>query len=102
RRHTSFSRDWSSDVCSSDLGNLICPTSTEGDGWNIHFEITPDFGKTWRKVGPIATGEDNLQGIQPSVLDHGNGTLQILARSRNRSEERRVGKESGTGRSPYA
>src|SRR5436309_6116881 len=23
RRHTRFSRDWSSDVCSSDLGNLL-------------------------------------------------------------------------------
>ena len=64
-------------------GNLICPTSTEGNGWHIHFEITPDFGKTWRKVGPIATGPDNLQAIQPSVLDHGDGKLQILARSRN-------------------
>ncbi|WP_037496589.1 sialidase family protein [Sphingobacterium deserti] len=64
-------------------GNLICPTSTEGNGWNIHFEITSDFGKTWRKVGPIARGEDDLNAIQPSVLDHGNGRLQILARSRN-------------------
>ncbi|MFD2967504.1 sialidase family protein [Sphingobacterium bambusae] len=64
-------------------GNLIAPTSTEGNGWNIHFEISPDFGKTWRKVGPIARGEDNLNAIQPSILDHGNGTLQILARSRN-------------------
>ncbi|WP_243836200.1 sialidase family protein [Sphingobacterium paludis] len=64
-------------------GNLIAPTSTEGNGWNIHFEITSDFGKTWRKVGPIARGEDDLNAIQPSVLDHGNGKLQILARSRN-------------------
>lgn len=64
-------------------GNLICPTSTEGDGWNIHFEITSDFGKTWRKVGPIGRGEGDYNAIQPSVLDHGNGKLQILARSRN-------------------
>jgi len=64
-------------------GNLVCPTSTEGNGWNIHFEISADFGKTWRKVGPVARGEDNLNAIQPSILDHGNGTLQILARSRN-------------------
>lgn len=64
-------------------GSLICPTSTEGNGWNIHFEITSDFGKTWRKVGPIAKAEDALNAIQPSVLDHGKGKLQILARSRN-------------------
>lgn len=64
-------------------GNLICPTSTEGNGWNIHFEMTSDFGKTWRKVGPIARGDGDYDAIQPSVLDHGNGKLQILARSRN-------------------
>lgn len=64
-------------------GNLISPSSTEGDGWNIHFEITPDFGKTWRKVGPIAKSDEKIDAIQPSILDHGNGKLQILARSRN-------------------
>jgi predicted neuraminidase len=67
-------------------GNLICPTSTEGNStgssWQIHFEITPDFGKTWRKVGPVISSKE-INGIQPSVLDHGNGKLQILARSRN-------------------
>lgn len=64
-------------------GNLISPTSTEGNGWNIHFEISADFGKTWRKTGSIDRGVDNVNAIQPSILDHGNGKLQILARSRN-------------------
>ena len=66
-------------------GNLFCPTSTEGDGWKIHFEVTSDFGKTWRKIGPLDPGKDSLDAIQPSILDHGNGKLQILARSRNRA-----------------
>ncbi|HEY1114190.1 MAG TPA: exo-alpha-sialidase, partial [Chitinophagaceae bacterium] len=69
-------------------GNLICPTSTEGNkvgnSWQIHFEVTPDFGRTWSKVGPVNAGKD-VDAIQPSVLDHGNGKLQILARSRNRA-----------------
>jgi predicted neuraminidase len=69
-------------------GDLICPTSTEGNkgpnSWLIHFEITPDFGKTWRKVGPLKA-EPAIGGIQPSILDHGHGKLQILARSRNRA-----------------
>ncbi|TJY67930.1 sialidase [Sphingobacterium alkalisoli] len=64
-------------------GNLISPTSTEGNGWNIHFEISADFGKNWRKVGPLDRGVDDVNAIQPSVLDHGNGKLQILARTRN-------------------
>lgn len=69
-------------------GNLICPTSTEGNkganSWLIHFEMSPDFGKTWRRVGPVQAGKD-VNAIQPSVLDHGNGKLQMLARSKNRA-----------------
>jgi predicted neuraminidase len=65
--------------------NLICPTSTEGKGgWNIHFEITPDFGKTWKQVS-VAKGPDTLEGIQPSILKYKDGRLQLLARSRNRA-----------------
>src|SRR5690606_39581363 len=29
RRHTRFSRDWSSDVCSSDLGGIIIPDTAK-------------------------------------------------------------------------
>jgi len=89
-------------------GHLICPSSTEKDGWKVHFEITDNFGKTWRKIGPIATtselstnltdknakfdpeGGDNtvintVQAIQPSILKYKYGLLQILCRSRNGS-----------------
>lgn len=65
-------------------GNLFCPSSTEGDGWKLHFEVTPDFGKTWSKVGPINEGK-TIDAIQPSILYHGPDTLQVLARSRNRA-----------------
>ncbi len=67
-------------------GTLLAPSSTEGDGWKIHFEATPDFGKTWEKIGPINKGEKygDHNVIQPSILKHGEGKLQILARSRSR------------------
>jgi predicted neuraminidase len=65
--------------------NLFCPTSTEGKGgWNIHFGVTPDFGKTWKQI-EVAKGPDSLEGIQPSILKYKDGRLQILARSRNRA-----------------
>lgn len=66
-------------------GTLICPSSTEGEGgWRVHFECTTDFGKTWKKVGPINDGK-TIGIIQPSILTYPDGSLQILCRSRNRA-----------------
>lgn len=63
-------------------GTLICPSSTEGDGWRIHFEITKDFGKTWTKTEAI-NNPKVYNAIQPSILQYKDGRLQILCRSRN-------------------
>ncbi|MCX6237938.1 MAG: exo-alpha-sialidase [Bacteroidia bacterium] len=66
-------------------GTLICPSSTEGKGgWRVHFECTPDFGKTWEKIGPINDGKTFFV-IQPSILTYPDGSLQILCRSQNRA-----------------
>lgn len=65
-------------------GDLLCASSTESNGWRVHFEITPDLGKTWKKIGPINDGK-TIDAIQPSVLFHNDGRLQILCRSRNRA-----------------
>lgn len=62
---------------------LFCPSSTEGKGWRVHFDLTGDNGKTWNRIGPI-NDDKGWSVIQPSILDHGNGRLQILCRSRNR------------------
>ncbi|MGD9855384.1 MAG: exo-alpha-sialidase, partial [Planctomycetaceae bacterium] len=62
-------------------GRLICPSSTEFDGWRVHFEITSDAGKTWERIGPINDGK-TFNAIQPSVLIHKDGRLQVLCRSR--------------------
>lgn len=61
---------------------LVAPSSTEHDGWRVHFEITEDFGKTWRVAGPT-DNEGTFSIIQPSILFHDDGKLQMLARSRN-------------------
>ena len=66
-------------------GNLFAPSSIEPKGWRVHFEVTPDFGKTWRTISSLKAGKDSVQAIQPSILVHGNGKLQILARTRNRA-----------------
>lgn len=83
-------------------GTLICPTSTEGDeGWRVHMEMTSDFGKTWTKTGPINDGKSQhfngfvLKAIQPSVLTHSDGKLQVLCRSRNRAIVESWSKDGG-------
>jgi alpha-L-rhamnosidase len=65
-------------------GLLICPSSTERDGWKVHFEFTRDNGRTWTK-GPDLNDANPITGIQPAVLRHDSKTLQALTRSQNRT-----------------
>jgi predicted neuraminidase len=62
-------------------GTLISPTSTENDGWRIHFEYSTDLGKTWTKGQSINDGRQ-YNAIQPSILIHADNELQIMARSK--------------------
>ena len=61
---------------------LLCPSSSEGEGWQAHFEITDDWGKTWSKVGPI-NDRKVYEVIQPTLLQYPEGKLQMLCRSKN-------------------
>ena len=70
-------------------GRIICPSSEErvipGKDkieWTVHFEISDDGAKTWRKVGPVEA-DDSVRVIQPTILVHKDGTLQALCRSSN-------------------
>jgi predicted neuraminidase len=62
-------------------GTLLCGSSTEFDGWRVHFEKTSDLGKTWTRIGPINDGKE-FGAIQPTLLIHPDGRLQTLCRSR--------------------
>ena len=61
-------------------GSILCPSSSEHNRWRVHFELTRDLGKTWQVIGPIHDGKE-FGAIQPSILNHGNGRLQIMCRS---------------------
>ena len=65
-------------------GTWLCPSSTEGGeaGWQVHFELAHDAGRTWEIIGPVEKG-NKLDAIQPSVLFHRDGRLQALCRTRN-------------------
>lgn len=64
-------------------GAILAPTSNESPetGWTIHFEKTRDLGRTWEFIGPIHTQKE-FNAIQPSILQHRDGRLQILARTK--------------------
>ena len=62
-------------------GDLLCPSSSEHDGWRVHFERTSDLGQTWEHIGPINDGA-RQSAIQPSLLTYEDGRLQMLSRSR--------------------
>jgi alpha-L-rhamnosidase len=82
------------------IGNkLISPSSTESDGGKLHFEISEDFGKTWRMVGPINDGKI-YNTIQPTLFKYPNGKLQMLARSKSRAMTESWSNDKGETWSP--
>lgn len=73
-------------------GRIIAPSSREGNGWHAWIEISDDNGKTWRTTGPLPTDSakrtdrtelEPIYSIQPSILRHADGRLQIICRTRN-------------------
>src|SRR5207302_6730784 len=91
RRHTRFSRDWSSDVCSSDLprAGALLPILREGAGvagrWIFLVEVLDDRARLGEPEVAVAQGR-HPPGDRPVAVLVG----VVLA---GRSEERRVGKE---------
>ncbi|MFV2066675.1 MAG: exo-alpha-sialidase [Pirellulales bacterium] len=63
-------------------GTLLSGSSTEEDGWRVHVERTTDLGQTWTRIGPI-DDPDGVNAIQPSLLVHRDGRLQLLCRSKS-------------------
>jgi predicted neuraminidase len=58
---------------------LLCPSSTEDQGWRVHMEFTSDNGLTWERTPALNDRKTGV--IQPTVLIHQNGRLQMLCRS---------------------
>jgi predicted neuraminidase len=62
-------------------GAILSPTSTEHEGWRVHFERSTDNGKTWTVTPPVNDGKE-IAAIQPSILQHKDGRLQAIGRTR--------------------
>jgi predicted neuraminidase len=63
-------------------GMLLCPSSSEDHGWQIHFEMTKDLGNSWTKTGSISN-QGKFQVIQPTLLQFTGNNIQALCRSKN-------------------
>ncbi|WPV69738.1 family 78 glycoside hydrolase catalytic domain [Chitinophaga sp. LS1] len=82
-------------------GKLLCPSSTEGHGWDIHFEVTADTGKTWTMIGPLKK-DSTINAIQPGILQYGNGKMQILCRNKGGNIVQSWSLDSGKTWSPLS
>ena len=63
-------------------GTIVAGSSTEavqGDAWRVHVERSRDGGQSWEKV---AIADGGFNAIQPGILQHADGRLQLLCRSK--------------------
>ena len=63
-------------------GTIVAGSSTEAvdtDAWRVHVERSTNLGKTWARV---AVGDGGFNAIQPDILRHADGRLQLLCRSK--------------------
>jgi predicted neuraminidase len=61
-------------------GTLLCPSSSEDTGDRLHFEMTKDGGRTWKKTKALNDGK-TFSAIQPSVIFLQDGRMKLLCRS---------------------
>src|SRR5690625_8022826 len=83
RRHTRWPRDWSSDVCSSDLKAVL--------------ECMLD-GLSMKAIGQhMGLSRSHIYNIKESIIEQ----IEHFGHNGHRSEERRVGKEYRTRNTRY-
>src|SRR5690606_40293713 len=99
--HTRFSRDWSSDVCSSDLHSLNHPCSGNFPWSRDNALEEYSLDKMRNELAEANRQIENLLGIDVNTFAYPCGQTFVGRgmKTQSRSEERRVGKESRYSRS---
>src|SRR5699024_11478688 len=94
RRHTRSKRDWSSDVCSSDLVDAVKTSHSS----SCRRRWPPGVSESLENGACRFRGKTGVREERPSISrDFGKGAYCSIS---SRSEERRVGTERRTWRVP--
>src|SRR5690606_40321273 len=88
RRHTRFSRDWSSDVCSSDLPGPGVPEEA-----GIMLDLIKEYAETNSILG-VCLGHQAIGQVFGAGLTNIPNVFHGVQTPIKRSEERRVGKDN--------
>lgn len=66
-------------------GRILAGSSTEDAGWRVHMEWTENISRSsfWTK-GKALNSPLDYGAIQPTIIDWGNGEIQILCRTKQR------------------
>src|SRR5206468_4978353 len=97
RRHTRSDRDWSSDVCSSDLGRRLTWASITSEGTGYQRRRGRSFGASRQGGGRDRRFGGDRRGDGGGLREAGRQAGARGASTGPRSEERRVGKEGRGG-----
>src|SRR5207253_7955259 len=95
---TRWPRDWSSDVCSSDLrrDRPLVVVAEEDERRAHHRREVRALVERALRGGAVAEVHDRDRALSLQLLSPGeSGGVRDVRRDRDRSEERRVGKEAG-------
>ncbi|MET3438468.1 sialidase family protein [Sphingomonas sp. 1185] len=87
-------------------GSWIAPSSreegnAEANIWSLRIERSTDQGKSWT-VGPRIASPMHIEAIQPSILFHPDGRLELIARTRQGALAQSWSRDNGVTWSPIA
>ncbi|WP_081987910.1 sialidase family protein [Sphingomonas sp. 37zxx] len=87
-------------------GSWISPSSREEGSaeenyWSLRVERSDDRGQSWQ-VGDTIASPMHIEAIQPSILSHQDGRLQLVARTRQGALAASWSRDAGRNWSPLA
>ncbi len=87
-------------------GSWLSPSSREQgtparNRWFLRMERSTDRGRSWQ-VGPEIASPTGIEAIQPSVLTHRDGRLELVARTRQGALAMSWSRDDGRSWSPLA